>query len=58
MQTFGTSINPYFGDVEETAIMLTIPDIYETKLERYVGTYLKNIAEGKTKLHIDKISNR
>jgi Acetyltransferase (GNAT) domain len=56
MKTFGTSLNPYFGDVEETAIMLTIPDIYDSKIERYVGTYLQNVAEGKTKLHIEKIS--
>lgn len=58
MQTFGTSLNPYFGDVEETAIMINIPDIYDSKIERYVGTYLKNKAEGKKKLHIDKISKR
>lgn len=58
MRTFGTSINPYFGDVEETAIMLHIPDIYETKIERYVGSYLKSIAEGKDKLYIEKIGNR
>lgn len=39
MKTFGTSMNPHFGDVEETGIMVAIDDIYETKKERHVATY-------------------
>ncbi|MCK9208325.1 MAG: hemolysin, partial [Salinivirgaceae bacterium] len=39
MKVFGTSINPYFGDVEETGILITIEDIYKTKSERHVDTY-------------------
>lgn len=39
MKVFGTAINPHFGDVEETAIMVTIEDIYQAKVERHVNTY-------------------
>lgn len=41
MRTFGTSYNKYFGGVEETAIMVTIADIYRSKIERHVDSYLK-----------------
>ncbi|MBO6517521.1 MAG: GNAT family N-acetyltransferase [Bacteroidia bacterium] len=40
MKTFGTAVNPDFGDVEETGILVTIQDIYPEKRERYVGSYL------------------
>ncbi len=40
MKVFGTSINPYFGGVEETGIMLTIKDIYPKKSERHFQSYL------------------
>jgi hypothetical protein len=40
MKVFGTSINPYFGGVEETGIMITIDDIYKTKSKRHVETYV------------------
>ena len=36
MQCFGTAENPTFGDVEETAILIKIEDIYEAKKERYI----------------------
>jgi hypothetical protein len=39
MRVFGTSINTHFGDVEETGILLTIPDIYPQKIERHISTY-------------------
>jgi len=38
-KTFGTALNPYFGDVEETAIMITINDLYHKKVERHVNSY-------------------
>ncbi len=41
MKMFGTVVNPYFGDVEETAIMITISDIYKNKVERHVLSLLK-----------------
>lgn len=42
MKTFGTSMNEHFGEVEETGIMVTIPDIYPTKKERHISTYKNN----------------
>ncbi len=41
MKMFGTAPNTHFGDVEETGIMVTIADIYESKKERHVNTYVK-----------------
>jgi len=37
MRTFGTAINDHFGYVEETGIMITIPDIYPSKKERHIN---------------------
>ena len=42
MRSFGTALNTHFGEVEETGIMVTIADIYDTKKERHVTTYQKN----------------
>jgi hypothetical protein len=39
MRVFGTVLNPYFGDVEETAIMVKIGDVYPKKKERHINTY-------------------
>ncbi len=36
MRVFGTAKNPHFGDVEETAILIRIPDIYPEKTERHL----------------------
>jgi hypothetical protein len=36
MKTFGTAVNPDFGNVEETGILVTFGDIYEEKKERHV----------------------
>jgi hypothetical protein len=41
MKTFGTALNDHFGEVEETAIMVAIADIYDSKKERHVTTYKK-----------------
>ncbi|MFU8844179.1 MAG: GNAT family N-acetyltransferase [Bacteroidales bacterium] len=41
MRTFGTAINPGFGFVEETAISITIADIYDYKKDRHLSTYKK-----------------
>lgn len=41
MKTFPTCINSHFGDVEETGIMVTIKDIYESKKDRHVSSFLK-----------------
>jgi hypothetical protein len=42
MKTFGTALNDHFGEVEETAIMVKIADIYDAKKERHVSTYKKS----------------
>ena len=36
MRTFGTAVNDLFGDVEETGIMITIDDIYDSKKHRHI----------------------
>jgi hypothetical protein len=41
MKMFGTAMNSHFGEVEETGILVTIADIYETKKERHLATYKK-----------------
>lgn len=41
MKTFGTAINPGFGHVEETGIMVTIADVFESKKERHIISYKK-----------------
>lgn len=44
MMTFGTAINHEFGEVEETGIMIKIPDIYPRKKERHLTTYMKRLS--------------
>jgi hypothetical protein len=39
MKVFGTATNHNFGGVEETGIMVTIDDIYESKKHRHLSTY-------------------
>jgi hypothetical protein len=45
MRTFGTVINDHFGEVEETGIMINIDDMYDTKIDRHVSTYLEELVE-------------
>lgn len=42
LKFFGTVINTHFGDVEESAILVTMSDMYPAKLERHVTSYRKN----------------
>ncbi|MFC2151265.1 GNAT family N-acetyltransferase [Bacteroidota bacterium] len=42
MKFFGTSINEAFGGVEESGIMITIDDIFPTKKQRHIETYIRN----------------
>jgi hypothetical protein len=39
MKVFGTAMNYSFGDVEETAIMVTLNDMYIEKIERHIKSY-------------------
>jgi hypothetical protein len=41
LKTFGTVLNAHFGDVEETAILVTASDMYEAKIDRHVNSYIK-----------------
>lgn len=41
MITFGTALNPDFGGVEETGLLVTIADIYEEVKERHIAGYQK-----------------
>ena len=43
MKVFGTAVNESFGGVEETGIMINIPEIYPEKIERYL-TPLRRLA--------------
>jgi len=40
MKVFGTAMNYGFGDVEETAIMITVNDMYDEKIERHITSYI------------------
>jgi hypothetical protein len=40
MSFFGTAENSSFGDVEETAILININNIYENKKERHINNFL------------------
>lgn len=42
MRYFGTAINPEFGDVEESAILITISEITEEKKRRHIDSYNPN----------------
>lgn len=41
MKVFGTAINDEFGDVEETAIIINLRDLYPNKSARHIDTYKK-----------------
>ncbi len=43
MKNFGTAVNGEFGDVDETGIMVTIADIYDSKKERHVTSYIEEL---------------
>jgi hypothetical protein len=58
MRSFGTVMNHSFGEVEETGIMITINDLYKSKVERHLSNYIprhlrriKNINIRNTKLN-------
>ena len=43
MRNFGTALNDHFGEVEETEIFMNIADIYPSKAERHINSYLEEI---------------
>ena len=50
MKTFGTAINPTFGGVEETALLIKIADVYETKKARHISTHIPRILRRRFRL--------
>jgi len=42
MKVFGTAMNYSFGDVEETAIMVTLNDMYVEKIERHIKSFTRD----------------
>jgi len=49
MRSFGTVLNRSFGEVEETGIMITVNDLYKSKVERHLTNYIPK--------HLRRISN-
>jgi hypothetical protein len=49
MRSFGTVLNQSFGEVEETGIMITINDLYKSKVERHLSNYVP--------LHLRRVKN-
>lgn len=43
MKSFGTALNPEFGGVEETGILVSIADIYDSKKQRHIEKQIRNI---------------
>jgi hypothetical protein len=41
MKVFGTAMNYSFGDVEETALIITLNDMYVEKIERHLKTFIR-----------------
>jgi hypothetical protein len=54
MKVFGTAVNPEFGDVEETGILIDFDEIFEEKKQRHIESFLK---EEPTKTWIDRVRN-
>lgn len=48
MRNFGTSVNHEFGDVDEIGILVTIADIYDSKKERHVNSYIEELKHRKS----------
>lgn len=47
MKSFGTALNDEFGEVEETGILITIDDIFDSKKERHIASFEKDRHYGK-----------
>ncbi len=43
MKMLGTAVNHEFGEVEETAILITFDDLYHEKKTRHVESYMKEL---------------
>ncbi len=45
LKVFGTTVNDHFGMVEETALMITMQDIYDSKQRRHLSLENKSLIE-------------
>ena len=41
MKVFGTAVNPEFGDVEETGILIDFDEVFEEKKQRHIESFIK-----------------
>lgn len=42
MKTFGTTFDPDFGDCYDTAMLITVADVYKEKYDRYIASFLED----------------
>lgn len=52
MKSFGTALNDEFGEVEETGILITIDDIFESKKERHINSFERDRHYGNRKVGV------
>jgi hypothetical protein len=52
MKSFGTAMNDEFGAVEETGILITLEDIYESKKQRHIETFERDRIFGSRELKL------
>ena len=45
LRSYGTALNPGFGKVEETGILITISDIFEEKIKRHLIYDMNEVPE-------------
>ncbi|MFI3295686.1 MAG: GNAT family N-acetyltransferase [Rikenellaceae bacterium] len=43
MRIFDTALNPDFGNVEETGLLITLGDLYDSKIDRHIPRSLSNL---------------
>lgn len=55
---FGTSVNPHFGDVEETAIMVPMEDISADKRRRHIESFIRDASNKINPNILSKIKRR
>lgn len=58
LMAFGTSFNPYFGDVLETCIMVPMDEITPDKKKRHIDSFLHDAPRSLSRRIINKIKRR
>jgi len=57
MKVFGTAINPSFGEVEETGILIDFNEIFQEKKQRHIESFLREKPSQRLMAHIKKLIN-